>query len=389
MPLPIYESDLHRDAPRGNPLRLPGKEVPVSVDQPAVLDQMMQWALTGAPQFALLVHPDVDLDRLSPMTKPILAHRMPHLVHPDGHDLFGHATPKGGFSLVQIGGGTITPVYAKSLNRTNPRALAGIPRRVILPAYEAALDTTAPAAPTVEATQPAVDPGRVDALTAEIAALTARVSAAEKSLREARREAARLHRELVAATQIVPDASTAAAEPAPGPAPVDAEAVPDPAEAWDRGSPGEAVTLASTHLPNIVILPSVDTTRLDREAKAGNWGDRAWAILATLNAYANDPNRGAFYDWLRAHPNPRIAPNAFSLTESDTVTGSGKFRDARTFPIPTHIHPDGKVFMQAHARVDAGGRGLAPRLYFYDATNTDGKVYIGYLGPHLPNTKTT
>ena len=31
---------------------------------------------------------------------------------------------------------------------------------------------------------------------------------------------------------------------------------------------------------------------------------------------------------------------------------------------------------------------LAPRMHYYDDTSNTGKVYIGYIGRHLRNTKT-
>jgi hypothetical protein len=55
--------------------------------------------------------------------------------------------------------------------------------------------------------------------------------------------------------------------------------------------------------------------------------------------------------------------------------------------VPRAVHPDEKVFMQAHLRI-GGGNTVAPRLHFYDDGPNTGLVYIGYLGPHLRNTLT-
>lgn len=43
--------------------------------------------------------------------------------------------------------------------------------------------------------------------------------------------------------------------------------------------------------------------------------------------------------------------------------------------------------MQAHLKI-GGGNTIAPRLHFYDDCPRSGKVYVGYLGPHLRNTLT-
>ncbi|MFI5901579.1 hypothetical protein [Streptomyces cyaneofuscatus] len=44
--------------------------------------------------------------------------------------------------------------------------------------------------------------------------------------------------------------------------------------------------------------------------------------------------------------------------------------------------------MQAHLKIDRGNT-VAPRLHFYEDGTRSGKVYIGYLGPHLRNTLTS
>jgi hypothetical protein len=43
--------------------------------------------------------------------------------------------------------------------------------------------------------------------------------------------------------------------------------------------------------------------------------------------------------------------------------------------------------MWAHVKID--NRDPAPRLHFHDDTRGSGKVYVGYIGPHLPSPKTT
>ena len=56
----------------------------------------------------------------------------------------------------------------------------------------------------------------------------------------------------------------------------------------------------------------------------------------------------------------------------------------------TDVNPDGRAFMEAHARVDSGGKYPAPRLYFHDDTaGNTGQVHVGYIGPHLDNFRTT
>ena len=50
------------------------------------------------------------------------------------------------------------------------------------------------------------------------------------------------------------------------------------------------------------------------------------------------------------------------------------------------VNACGKVFMGAHLRI--GGGGTAPRLHYFDDCSGTGKIYIGYMGLHLRNTRT-
>jgi len=43
--------------------------------------------------------------------------------------------------------------------------------------------------------------------------------------------------------------------------------------------------------------------------------------------------------------------------------------------------------MTAHFKLGRIGM-VSPRLYFFDDYTKTGKVYIGYIGPHLTNTQT-
>jgi hypothetical protein len=75
------------------------------------------------------------------------------------------------------------------------------------------------------------------------------------------------------------------------------------------------------------------------------------------------------------------------MRESDAVANNGKLRGERTLPVPKTVDPKGRVFMQAHLKI-GGGNTIAPRLHFHEDGLRSGKVYVGYLGPHLRNTLT-
>ena len=73
--------------------------------------------------------------------------------------------------------------------------------------------------------------------------------------------------------------------------------------------------------------------------------------------------------------------------ESDTVKGNEKMRRERTRAVPVEVDPRGVIEMWAHfapTRCDQN----APRMHYYPDTERTHKVYIGYIGRHLTNTKT-
>ncbi|GAB3233048.1 hypothetical protein GCM10027447_29250 [Glycomyces halotolerans] len=124
------------------------------------------------------------------------------------------------------------------------------------------------------------------------------------------------------------------------------------------------------------------------------WTGKAWDALRALDAYAaaraEGKFTGGFYDWCgRPLPGePAITPTMVSMKESDSVTGRPKFREARTFRVPTEVEPSGRVYMPSHIKLRRVGS-PAPRMHFLDdAGGSTGKIWVGYLGDHLPNTRT-
>lgn len=141
------------------------------------------------------------------------------------------------------------------------------------------------------------------------------------------------------------------------------------------------------------VQPGVD--KLRRQVQEDVWLDRSWKALQALEEYAQlKKERGAealphfsayLSDPLAEHVIPRTR---YSSTESKGVMMNGRFVAARTFPVPEEVDPSGKVVMEAHIRVGSG-KPPAPRMHFHDDTSGNtGKVYVGYIGPHLPNYQT-
>lgn len=169
-------------------------------------------------------------------------------------------------------------------------------------------------------------------------------------------------------------------------------------EVWIPECLSDVLLKARGQLPYVDLPDSLDAgAALLDKAEPGHtrvWAGAAWDALRALNAYAaarsSNTFRGGFRDWCRNPPHGQyaISPKKFAMKESDAVGGRPKFRKARTFPVPADVAPDGHVFMEAHVKLRGIGN-PAPRMHFHDdAAGTTGRVWVGYLGHHLDNTRT-
>ncbi|MEL4506021.1 hypothetical protein AAEX63_14060 [Luteococcus sp. H138] len=140
-----------------------------------------------------------------------------------------------------------------------------------------------------------------------------------------------------------------------------------------------------------------DTLSLEQHDALGSWSAAVADICATLEDYAQSVQVGEFsgnvHQFLQNPPPGRTTRSAASAgkhaaVESEWVNNNKQAKRERTLPVPPTIDPSGSTFMQAHFRIANYGM-ISPRLYYYDATSLDGNVYVGYIGRHLTNTKTS
>lgn len=157
----------------------------------------------------------------------------------------------------------------------------------------------------------------------------------------------------------------------------------------------EALEFAVTHLALVEVGDTIETAEeLDQNPKAGTWGRKAWQALRALQSYAeakaSERWTGNFSSFCRASiPGADvISADWVAAGESETTSNNPRFRRARTFPVPAKVCPDGRAYMEEHIRLEKGSD-PAPRLHYWDDTSgRTGKVYVGYLGRHLPNFQT-
>ncbi len=165
-----------------------------------------------------------------------------------------------------------------------------------------------------------------------------------------------------------------------------------PAEA---DSCSEALELAKIHLDLVIVGDTTASAdELDQHVKASIWGRKAWLALRALQGYAqakaSGQVKGNFLQYCRTSPSGlEVVPSEWvAASESETTTNNPRFREARVFPVPVAVSTDGEVYMEEHIRLEKGSD-PAPRIHFWDDTGgKTGKVYVGYLGRHLPNFQT-
>jgi F0F1-type ATP synthase membrane subunit b/b' len=147
-------------------------------------------------------------------------------------------------------------------------------------------------------------------------------------------------------------------------------------------------------LPNIVFTGETKSAlELDEYDPLGTWASKTWDMLRVLEGYANARLAGEFAQGVHAYlthtppGRPGYSPGSHASQESDSVAQSPKFSRMRTLPVPSEVDPDGLIFMGAHFRIARRGL-ISPRMHYHDDTAKTGKIYIGYIGKHLPNTQT-
>ncbi|GAA3355948.1 hypothetical protein [Saccharopolyspora gregorii] len=173
------------------------------------------------------------------------------------------------------------------------------------------------------------------------------------------------------------------------------------ADAWSQPEPeAPAPSSLSVLLKQVDTLERVEFTwneedifKLAEHDRMDSWAAKVWNALLALQDYARVVADGEHPSGVEGYLNNLPAgcrgypANRHARDESEDVRTNRKFWSRRMFPVPNSLDPDGQVFMGAHFKI-ANSRMVSPRMHYYDATARDGKVYVGYLGRHLPTQQT-
>ena len=118
-----------------------------------------------------------------------------------------------------------------------------------------------------------------------------------------------------------------------------------------------------------------------------------WNYILVLRDYMRAREAGDFADgdldlYLTCPPEGyfRCGPGHHKRNEGHTVKRDRKMRRERMLPVPTEVDSRGYIEMWAHF-APPSCNGKAPRMHYYPDTEKTHKVYIGYIGRHLTNTK--
>lgn len=116
----------------------------------------------------------------------------------------------------------------------------------------------------------------------------------------------------------------------------------------------------------------------------------AWDALLTLADYVRARNERKWDlgvpQYLACTPQGFRAVGPSKFAEGETALTMDAYGATRIFPVPTSADPSGRASMQAHFKLGKIGR-ISPRMHVIDCWPTDGRVYVGYIGPHLPTAR--
>lgn len=161
-------------------------------------------------------------------------------------------------------------------------------------------------------------------------------------------------------------------------------------EGWQPESCSDVLAAASETLP-FLIIGRTETTcdALDSQPKRRIWAKKLWNALRALNDYCRAKAEGNFTGDIAMYRDtspdggiPLLAE--YAAHESQPTTNDPQLKAIRTFVVPKSVHANGKIYMQQHLKIERGGQS-APRVHLHDDSGgSTQRIYIGYIGPHLP-----
>ena len=181
----------------------------------------------------------------------------------------------------------------------------------------------------------------------------------------------------------------------PGATAVDLTRIAEEARAEEDSAPATFAEVID-RLPEFPLLTFTGDQKaalaLDGLGTCAGWARLTWEGLTALQEYARAAVRGEaggdFKQWCEHTPAGchHFPPRKAVRGESQTVFSHTKWKRERMLPVPESVDSSRRAFMGAHLRI--GGGRTAPRLHYLDDCSGSGRIYVGYIGLHLTNTRT-
>ncbi len=232
--------------------------------------------------------------------------------------------------------------------------------------------------------------GREDELDARAKSLQRRVDDMELDLAQAEQDDIQMQRELIELRRRL--AQTTSPDTFVPPESVEWEAPDSVEELVGRVTPGKGSHAA---LERVQFTGDVaKALEIDRRYPSGLYARTLWLYVRVLHDYAQAKLQGDFAGSLYMYLNDdrvagtKCSPARHASRESDTVLQNPEWSAERIFPVPVSVDASGSLLMDAHFKPTHKDT-FAPRMHYFDDTGVggSGKVYVGYIGKHLTNTK--
>lgn len=144
----------------------------------------------------------------------------------------------------------------------------------------------------------------------------------------------------------------------------------------------------------ILTAPEKKVSQLEAIDADGSALTAAWDALGTLAAYRDASRSGAWdkdvHDYCESGPLDQfhVPPNKHSRGETSATKQDSRYRRYRLLPVPKSVDESEMVYMWAHFKPHTWAQNKRLRIHYYDQVSTDGKIYVGHLGEHLPSAST-
>jgi hypothetical protein len=130
---------------------------------------------------------------------------------------------------------------------------------------------------------------------------------------------------------------------------------------------------------------------LDAQDTLGVACGTGWNALLALVDYiryrTDDQGSGGVEQYLKHTPPSYFTFPPGKHANTETRATLDRFGAERVFACPTSVDATGRTLMTAHFKLGQIGM-VSPRMYYLDHVAAEGKIYVGYIGPHLTNTQT-